>query len=193
MKIKRPESKQPIPKDAERVFKGVIFDVYRWEQKLFDGSCRVFEKLERPDTVVVIGVTEDKKIMLVETVQPGKKSYFGNAAGQVDRDEDLLMAAKREFLEETGYKSRDLKLWFAYQPASKIDWAIYFFVARSCKKVAEPLEDPGERVRLKLVTLEELVELVLEEKFDSPEVSMEILRACLDEDRMKRLKDLLLG
>ena len=45
---------KPIPKDARCVFKGVIFEVWQWEQKMFDGSMATFERIKRPDTVVII-------------------------------------------------------------------------------------------------------------------------------------------
>ena len=35
-----------VPKQAKRVFKGVIFDVYQWEQEMFDGTKEIFEKLK---------------------------------------------------------------------------------------------------------------------------------------------------
>ncbi len=36
-----------IPPNAKRVFKGIIFDVYQWQQKMFDGSKETFEMLKR--------------------------------------------------------------------------------------------------------------------------------------------------
>lgn len=46
MRIERPVSRQPIPDHAKCVFKGVIFDVYQWEQKLYNGTTTTFEKLK---------------------------------------------------------------------------------------------------------------------------------------------------
>ncbi|MFZ2149837.1 MAG: hypothetical protein WAV15_01615 [Minisyncoccia bacterium] len=42
MEINRPEPNQPIPPDAKRVFRGVVFDVYHWEQELYDGARTIF-------------------------------------------------------------------------------------------------------------------------------------------------------
>ena len=36
-----------IPKNATKVFSGKTFDVYQWEQEMFDGSKKIFEKLKR--------------------------------------------------------------------------------------------------------------------------------------------------
>ena len=54
MTIEKPQSKQPIPINAKKVFQGIIFDVYQWEQKLFDGTVATFEKLKRPDIDIVL-------------------------------------------------------------------------------------------------------------------------------------------
>lgn len=46
IKIKRPKSKQPIPSFAKKVFKGIMFDVYQWQQKMFEGKLETFEKMK---------------------------------------------------------------------------------------------------------------------------------------------------
>ncbi len=45
-----------IPSHAVKVFSGVIFDVYQWEQELFNGNVSTFEALRRPSTVIIIPV-----------------------------------------------------------------------------------------------------------------------------------------
>lgn len=45
-----------IPSHATKVFSGVIFDVYQWEQELFNGNIATFEALRRPSTVIIIPV-----------------------------------------------------------------------------------------------------------------------------------------
>lgn len=49
-----------IPINARRVFKGIIFDVYQWEQKMFDGNFKTFEMLKRPNTVEIIAIRDNK-------------------------------------------------------------------------------------------------------------------------------------
>ena len=51
-----------IPKNAKKKYKGVIFEIFQWQQKMFDGSFSTYEWLNRPDTVEVIGITKNKKI-----------------------------------------------------------------------------------------------------------------------------------
>src|SRR3990167_6588616 len=161
MTIDKPQSKQPIPPNAKKVFEGIIFDVYQWEQKLFDGSVAIFEKLKRPDTVVVFAVLDDGRIILTEQEQPGKPAFIGGAGGRVEKGEDVLEAVKRELLEETGYTASEFVLWQAEQPISKIDWTVYVFVAKGLQKVADLNLDAGEKLKLKFVSFDEFIDTAL--------------------------------
>ena len=70
-----------IPDHAKRVFQGVIFDVYQWQQELFDGSIETFEALRRPNTLMVIPTMGDT-ILLAEEVQPGKGRFLSLFGGR---------------------------------------------------------------------------------------------------------------
>src|SRR5690242_8634750 len=87
MEIKRPESGQPIPEHAKRVFEGDIFDVWQWEQELYDGSSKIFEKLKRDDTVTVAASTPERKLMLLKDEQPGREPVLTFPGGRMDEGE----------------------------------------------------------------------------------------------------------
>lgn len=186
----RPESIQPIPNNAQLVFKGKVFDVYQWEQEMYDGTKQIFEKLKRPDTVVVFAVMDDGKIILTEQEQPGKAPFIGAAGGRMDEGEDVLSAAKRELLEETGYEASEFILWKAEHPTSKIDWVVYFFIAKGLKKVSEQNLDAGEKIKIKLVSFEELPAIVSSKNFSEKEIIVDFLEAMINNDKMQELKKL---
>lgn len=192
MNIERPKSKQPIPEHAKRVFKGVIFDVYQWEQEMFDGTKATFEKLKRPDTVVVFPVLPDGKIILTEQEQPGKEPFVGATGGRVDEGEDILSAAKRELLEESGYEAEEFVLWDAQHPTSKIDWVVFTFVAKGLKKVADLHLDAGEKIKLMNVSLDELIDLTANENksFSEQEIVLKLLKAKFDPEKREELNKL---
>ena len=190
MEINRPKSKQPIPDHAKKVFDGVIFDVYQWEQELFDGTKTIFEKLKRSDTVVVFPVLDDGKIILTEQQQPGKQSFIGATGGRVDEGEDILEAAKRELLEESGYEASEFILWDAQHPTSKIDWVIYTFIAKGLKKVSDINLDAGEKITLKPVNFDEFIELGTNEKFAEKEIIFKLLEAKLYPEKKEELRKL---
>jgi ADP-ribose pyrophosphatase len=191
MNIERPKSKQPLPENAKRVFKGEIFDVYQWEQEMFDGTKATFEKTKRPDTVVVFAVLDDGKILLTKQKQPGMEPFIGAAGGRVDLGEDILDAAKRELLEETGYTAGDFVLWKALQPDSKTEWAIYVFVAHKVKKTADLSLDAGEKIEVISVEFDEFMDIALQENFYEQSVYRDIVEATLDEEKKNKLKQLL--
>ena len=58
--------KNKLPKNARRVFKGEIFEVWQWPQKMYDGSTETFEMLKRPDTTQVIATVGDKIALLIQ-------------------------------------------------------------------------------------------------------------------------------
>lgn len=190
MEIHRPQSKQPIPDHAKKVFSGVVFDTYQWEQELFDGTKTLFEKLKRPDTVVIFPVYDDGRIMLTEQEQPGKEPFIGATGGRVDEGEEILDAAKRELLEESGYEASEFILLNAQHPTSKIDWVVYTFIAKGLKKVAEMNLDGGEKITLKPVTFDEFIELGTNEHFAEKEIIFQLLEARLYPQKMEGLRAL---
>src|SRR3989344_1936457 len=176
MNIKRPSSKQPIPEKAQRVFKGKIFNVYQWEQEMFDGKSVTFEKIRRTDTVNVLPVTSDGKIILSEQEQPGIEPFVGVIGGRVDEGEEPLEAAKRELLEETGYEANEYILWDAIQFTEKIDWAIYTFVAKGCNKIKEQSVDSGEKIKLKFVSFDEFIKLASHDNYRDVEIALKLFK-----------------
>ncbi|KKU49731.1 MAG: NUDIX hydrolase [Parcubacteria group bacterium GW2011_GWA1_47_10] len=192
MVIERPQSHQPIPLNAKRVFKGVIFDVYQWEQEMFDGSRAIFEKVKRADTVVVFAVLPDGKIILTKQEQPGRPPFIGATGGRIDEDEDVLTAAKRELLEESGYIAEEFILWDTRFPVGKVDWVVYTFIAKGLKKIADLNLDAGEKIELITLTLDELIDTALDKKthFAEQEILEKFYQAKYVPEKKKELEEL---
>lgn len=159
-----------LPKNAKLVFKGKIFDVYQWKQKMFDNSVEIFEKLKRINTAVVIAVKGDK-IIIQEQKQPDKSnSFLSLPGGRCDKNEPPLSAAKRELLEETGFTSDDWELWKQVQPFGKIIWTVYTYIARNCYKKSPQKLDAGEKIKIKLLNFEDFLLLSEDETFYEQEL-----------------------
>jgi ADP-ribose pyrophosphatase len=181
-----------IPDHAKKAFEGKIFDVYQWDQELFDGSKAVFESLKRSETVTVIPVTEDGKIIFIEEEQPQIPLHLKNIAGKVDPGETPEEAARRELLEETGYEAKELKLWYVENPIYKIDWTVYTYVASGCRNTDIQNLEAGERITPILLSFEEFIEKSTAEDFSNLALKVKVLEAKLDPQKMGSLKKLLI-
>lgn len=190
MQISRPKSRQPIPPDAQKVFEGVLFDVYQWQQEQYDGTFKTFEKLKRPDTVLVLPILEDGRIIVSRQEQPGVLPFFGPLGGQIDPGEDILEAAKRELLEESGYTASEFILWKSEHPLTKVDWVVYIFIAKDVRKIAEPSLDSGEKIELLFVTFDEFLAHAQNETFRDMAIVRELLHALVDPTKEARLRTL---
>ena len=139
-----------MPDNAERVFEGRIFDVYQWQQTMFDGAQRTFEMLKRPDTVQVIVLRGDK-ILLINDRQPGRGARIQLPGGRSDEsDSDWLAAAQRELREETGLVCESWCLIDVVQPQSKIEWFVATFLAQEITaELAPELDAGGEKITMR--------------------------------------------
>jgi len=177
-----------IPPQAKLAFKGQIFDVYQWEQKMYDGSTEVFEAIKRPGTVQVIPVKGDK-ILLAYEEQPGRGRRLSFFGGRMEQDEAPLATAMRELLEETGMESTSWDLHKEYKSGGKIDWPFFVYIARDIKKVAEPKLDIGEKIDIREYTFDEFVEVVSSEEYVDQQIGGEIYRLKQDKEKLAEFKN----
>lgn len=180
-----------LPESAQKVFDGEIFDVYQWEQELYDGTKAKFERLKRDDTGIVIAVTSDKKIIMLHQEQPHKPPFFGLPGGRLEPEEDPLQGTRRELVEETGYDSEDWELFYQINPASKIDWTVYCYIARNCEKKSGQRLDAGEKIDIELLDFDKFMEKVLDDSFTDWEIKVKILKAMVS-GKIQELKDFIL-
>lgn len=164
-----------VPSQAKKVFQGMIFSVYQWEQEMFDGSTHTFEMLKRANTIQVIA-TQGDKILMSRQSQPHKHDYLSLYGGRAETGEDPLVTAKRELLEESGLESEDWELYKVVSPYTKIEWEIYYFIARNCQKTAQPHLDPGEKIEQIAVSFDEFIEFVENDTYLAKELAIEIFR-----------------
>ncbi|MEK7084413.1 MAG: NUDIX domain-containing protein [Patescibacteria group bacterium] len=168
-----------IPPQAKKVFTGKIFDVYQWEQKLFDGSSETFEMLKRPNTLQVIATIGDTIVIAMDE-QPGRPPRPTLLGGRQEPDETPLEGAKRELLEESGLASSDWEEFTCIQPVGKIEWNVYTFIARDCKKIQNPQLDPGEKIDLQYLSFDECIATILSESFWGREMETLVLTMKLN-------------
>lgn len=183
-----PKNSKLVPKSAECVFKGKIFDVYHWQQKMYDGSTETFEMLKRPDTIKVIAIKDDKLVILDQKQPDSDQAFLDLPGGRHDYEQESeLDAAKRETLEETGMSFNDWRLISIEQPHSKIDWFVYLFLATGFENQGKQKLDNGEKIEVRLVDFDELKELVNEP--NARHLPKELIESCADLDDLLNLPE----
>lgn len=169
-----PPDAKLIPENAQRVFKGKIFDVYQWQQEMFDGSFEIFEMLKRPDTIKVIAI-KDNQIVIIQEQQPNTDTFIDVPSGRHDvESENELQAAQRELLEETGMTFQNWKLIKIEQPYNKMDWFVYFFIATDFVSQTDQKLDTGEKISISLESFVNVIELANDPK--SRYLPLDVLR-----------------
>lgn len=177
-----------VPPHAKKVFSGHLFSVFQWKQEMFDSSFKTFEMLWRVPSSSVIAIV-GKKIIVLDQQQPGRSSYPSLPGGKVELGEAPEAAARRELLEEAGYTTNDLTLFKLYNEHSKIDYDDYVFLAHNSVETSKQNLDPGEKIKVKLVTFDQFLQLVRNPDTAIPRgLQHEMWEALLNKNKKTELK-----
>jgi ADP-ribose pyrophosphatase len=183
-----------IPPHARKVFSGIIFNVWQWDQEMFDGTIKVFEMLERADSAIIIP-RDGNKFLIQEEEHPGLPIFLTFPAGQLeDHDSDLETLARRELREETGYIASKLRLIKSFEPVNKIQWTVNVYVAEDLEKVGEPDLDGGEKIHsTNWLSFDEMLDSASDSRFRLAEIKMDMIHAKSDPVFREEYKKLLFG
>lgn len=155
-------------------------------QRLSDGAEHTFFVVKNPDWVNVIALTKDEQVVLIEQFRHGTEEIILEIpGGMIDSDEEPIIAAERELLEETGFTAREIMPLGKSRPNPAIqnNW-IYHFLALDCKKIKETAFDEHESIATKLVAFEEIEHLIKNE-----EITHSLVLAAFYKLRLKTLNE----
>lgn len=118
------------------------------------------------DYSLVVGISEDHHFVLLQEPKYGQmKNFLGVSAGAIKKEETPQNAARREFLEETGYLLEEvipIKSVPMIDYADKTDGGLHhFYIGFNAKKVSEP-----EANRKVVLISREQAEKLLDDELD---------------------------
>lgn len=121
-----------------------------------------FYVLDAPEWINIIGITKEKEIILVEQYRYGiEEPTLEIPGGMVDEGEEPLEGAKREMLEETGYRSDK---WSSLgrvssNPAIMTNFT-HMYLAEECVFEGADNPDTHERINVHTMPVKDFLELV---------------------------------
>jgi ADP-ribose pyrophosphatase len=148
-------SGSPAPRDI--ALHGPIFDVERVMVPTRSGGTALRHIVRHPGAVCVAGVLDDGRLVSIRNYRVAVGEWMEEfCAGKLERGEDPMHAAHREFLEETGYRAgRIERLGTFFTSPGFADELMHAFVARELTHVGQDLQE-DERIEVVLSTPEEL-------------------------------------
>jgi ADP-ribose pyrophosphatase len=150
------------------VYQGKVFKVTSDKVKEPNGITATRDVIRHSGSVVILPVDEtgdEPRILLERQYRYAAQSYLWELpAGRIDPGESALAGAKRELIEETGYRAKKWKrvLRFYASPGF-LDETMEIFLARELTiGEAEPEDD--ESIECHLVPLSEAVDMIFSGK-----------------------------
>ncbi len=150
---------------SELAYDGKFLKVSKDVVRLPDGTQTEREYIRHPGAVVVLPVFEDGRILLERQFRyPTHSVYIEFPAGKIEAGEDHLECAKRELLEETGYRASEWRfLTSIHNAIAYSDEHLEIFLAQGLTPGQAQL-DEGEFLETFTATLPEMLQWIREGK-----------------------------
>jgi ADP-ribose diphosphatase len=142
--------------------------------------------IENRGWVGIVPVTEDGHFLINRQYKHGigREVLEFPAGGIDDHEDDPLLTAQRELMEETGYSVEDGQiesLAHMYANPTGARTLIWWYLARNVRKTGEQKVDPVEVIENLLVTPKELLQLIHDGSFA---VQGQVAAACMALERL---------
>lgn len=180
-----------MPDEAERwrlisermLVKDPWLTVYENTYQLPDGSeLEAFHALEERSGVIIVALTEQREILLVQQYRPGVDTLvYELPAGFLEQDEtDALERAKTELREETGYSAAQWHdLGILHDMPSRMRKTTFCFLALNARKAAEQDQDSTEFVRYELAPIQSVQQMITAGRITSAVTTAALYKAWL--------------
>ncbi len=153
--------------DSKLVYDGNFITVYKDNVLLPDGSASTREYIIHPGAVAMLALLDNGNLVMERQFRyPLHREFIELPAGKIDKNEDILLCAQRELLEETGYEASEwIHLTTVCPCIGYADERMEYFLARGLKHVGGKLDD-GEFLEVFELSLEDALEWIRQGKIN---------------------------
>jgi 8-oxo-dGTP pyrophosphatase MutT (NUDIX family) len=132
------------------------------------GQTHDFFVVHLADVLNVVALTPDRRVILVEQFRAGSgRDSLETPGGLIDPGEDPLEAGARELLEETGYAGDPPQvLGTVWSNPALLTSRITTLLITGARPIAEPHLDPGEELRVELVSARAIPQMIRAGRID---------------------------
>jgi ADP-ribose diphosphatase len=137
------------------------FRVVRLRRRLPDGTWHVREAVVHPGAAVILPLVDDNHICLIKNDRIAvSEELIELPAGTIDPSEEPLDTARRELLEETGYRAGSLEKLHEYWVSPGIlNERMHFFEARDL--TAGPAQpERGEQIKTLIISWSDALAMI---------------------------------
>lgn len=150
---------------SESLLKTSVFEISKEKCELPDGRIMpAYFRIACTDWVNVIPFTKEGKIIMLRQYRHGSGEWNWELPGGAlspRTNEDPLLGAQRELLEETGCQSKRWEYKGAHRPNPALqNNKMHTFVAYDCEKTSDLELDPYEDLTIHYLTQEEVKNLI---------------------------------
>ena len=170
---KKPSAAKPRLISSKLAFKGKVFSVFSDKVEETTGHPHIREVIRHNGSVVILAIDESAEtgnpkdpiiIMERQYRHAAGQFLFELPAGSLDPGESPLAGAKREMIEETGYRAKKWTLLTKYfaSPGFLGEW-MQIYLARDIRPgIAQPEAD--EHIEILRIPLSEALALIADNK-----------------------------
>ncbi|MCQ9207411.1 MAG: NUDIX hydrolase [Omnitrophica bacterium] len=132
----------------KKIFAGKLLELYLEKKRFPNGYIADLEVIKHPGAVLIVPFLNKNKIVLIKQYRPVINSYIWELpAGTLNKGESPLSCAKRELVEEVGYKAAKWsKIGYIYPAPGYTTEKIIIFEAYGLSAVKADRKDDEDIV-----------------------------------------------
>lgn len=106
------------------------------KQKLNFDISRLFKNHNQKMAVICYAENEENEILMLERIKEPFSGKLVPPGGKVEKNEDIVQAIKREYIEETGFELNDLRLkvFTSEEGPEHYNWILFIFLGKVKKQ-----------------------------------------------------------